>query len=92
LVYSARTGQAIKSNPHRHACSCRKNKSAAGLFPIAFFAMSLISLDDPTDGSLRRLQAGYRQLFERYPLPMLVVDRATLRLLAANDAAAHCYG
>jgi PAS domain S-box-containing protein len=49
-------------------------------------------MDTPRESSLKRLQAGYRQLFERYPLPMLVVDLATLRLLAANDAAAKCYG
>ncbi len=49
-------------------------------------------MDAPRESSLKRLQTGYRQLFERYPLPMLVVDLATLRLLAANDAAAKCYG
>jgi PAS domain S-box-containing protein len=49
-------------------------------------------MDTPRESSLKRLQAGYRQLFERYPLPMLVVDLATLRLLAANEAAARCYG
>lgn len=49
-------------------------------------------MDAPRESSLKRLQAGYRQLFERYPLPMLVVDLATLRLMAANDAAAKCYG
>ncbi|RFO98541.1 hypothetical protein DIC66_01235 [Rhodoferax lacus] len=49
-------------------------------------------MDAPRETSLKRLQAGYRQLFERYPLPMLVVDLATLRLMAANDAAARCYG
>ena len=49
-------------------------------------------MDASRDRNLKRLQAGYAQLFERYPLPMLVVDLATLRLLAANDAAARCYG
>lgn len=49
-------------------------------------------MDVPRESSLKRLQAGYSQLFERYPLPMLVVDLATLRLLAANDAAVQCYG
>lgn len=49
-------------------------------------------MDVPRESSLKPLQAGYRQLFERYPLPMLVVDLATLRLLAGNDAAVRCYG
>ena len=49
-------------------------------------------MEPSKDISLRRLQAGYSQLFESYPLPMLVVELATLRLLAANDAAAKCYG
>lgn len=49
-------------------------------------------MDTPRESSLKRLQAGYRQLFERYPMPMLVVDLATLRLMAANEAAANCYG
>jgi PAS domain S-box-containing protein len=54
--------------------------------------MPSIFTDVPVDGALKRLQASYSQLFESYPLPMLVVELASLRLLAANDAAVRCYG
>lgn len=49
-------------------------------------------MDVPRESSLKRLQAGYGRLFERYPMPMLVVNLTTLRLMAANEAAARCYG
>jgi PAS domain S-box-containing protein len=38
------------------------------------------------------LQLTYRLLFERNPLPMLVYDRNSGRVLFANQAAADCYG
>lgn len=38
------------------------------------------------------IQLTYRLLFERNPLPMLVYDRTSGRVLNANLAAARCYG
>ena len=34
----------------------------------------------------------YRILFEKSPLPMLLIDRGSHQILAANEAAARCYG
>jgi len=42
--------------------------------------------------TLARQESGYRMLFEANPLPMWVYDLETLRILAANDAAADEYG
>jgi len=41
---------------------------------------------------MRDVEAQYRYLYERHPLPALVYDRETLRLLAVNDAAIAEYG
>ena len=49
-------------------------------------------MDLQFDDALNRLQTSYQLLFERNPLPMLVYDVDTLRLLAANQAAVACYG
>ena len=43
----------------------------------------------------QRLRAGeerYRSLFHSSPVPMWVFDIGTLRFLAVNEAAVHCYG
>jgi len=41
---------------------------------------------------MRDVEAQYRYLYERHPLPALVYDRDTLRMLAVNDAAIAEYG
>jgi PAS domain S-box-containing protein len=40
----------------------------------------------------RESEGRWRLLFERNPLPMFIVDMATLRFLAVNDAAVQSYG
>ena len=45
-----------------------------------------------TEEALRTAEEQYRLLFENSPQPMWVVDRETLRYLAANDAAVEHYG
>jgi two-component system, cell cycle sensor histidine kinase and response regulator CckA len=45
-----------------------------------------------SEEALRTAEEQYRLLFESSPLPMWVVDRDTLRYLAANDAAVEHYG
>ena len=45
-----------------------------------------------SDDSARKLDIGYRLLFEKNPLPMWVYDVQTLRMLAVNDAALAQYG
>jgi PAS domain S-box-containing protein len=42
--------------------------------------------------ALARSEEGYRQLFDAYPQPMWVYDKASLRFLAMNDAAVAKYG
>ena len=42
--------------------------------------------------ALRRSEESYRELFERHPAPMWLVDPATLGFLAVNDAAVESYG
>lgn len=49
-------------------------------------------MDALLDSALNRLQSGYRLLFERHPMPMLVVNLDTLQVLAVNEAAARFYG
>ena len=44
------------------------------------------------DTTFKPLQAGYRLLFTRNPLPMLVVGVANQRILDANQSAAECFG
>jgi PAS domain S-box-containing protein len=46
----------------------------------------------PDSPGTRQDTLPHRLLFERNPLPMLVYDRHTGRLLYANQAAARCYG
>lgn len=41
---------------------------------------------------VRDVEAQYRYLYEQHPLPALVYDRETLRMLAVNDAAIGEYG
>ena len=41
---------------------------------------------------VRDVEAQYRFLYEQHPLPAFVFDRDTLRVLEANDAAAHAFG
>ncbi|HEY1960598.1 MAG TPA: ATP-binding protein [Polyangiaceae bacterium] len=43
-------------------------------------------------GTLARSERRYRLLFDRSPVPKLLYEVATLRILAANDAAVRCYG
>ena len=45
-----------------------------------------------SEDTARRLDIGYRLLFERSPLPMWVYDVQTLGMLAVNDAALAQYG
>ena len=45
-----------------------------------------------SEDTLRTTEEKYRFLFESSPLPTWVVDRATLRYLAVNDAAVEHYG
>ncbi|HWR78088.1 MAG TPA: PAS domain S-box protein [Thiobacillus sp.] len=45
-----------------------------------------------TEQTLRESEARFRLLFERNPAPMLVYERASLRLLAVNEAFLHQYG
>ncbi|NDP39731.1 MAG: PAS domain S-box protein [Rhodoferax sp.] len=45
-----------------------------------------------SEDTARRLDIGYRLLFENNPLPMWVYDVQTLRMLAVNDAALAQYG
>lgn len=49
-------------------------------------------METPSDDASHKLQASYRLLFERNPLPMWVYDVKTLRLLAVNEAALAQYG
>jgi PAS domain S-box-containing protein len=42
--------------------------------------------------ALRQSEQRYRELFENNPYPMWVYDRATLAILAVNDAAVYFYG
>jgi PAS domain S-box-containing protein len=49
-------------------------------------------MDLPFDNASNRLQISYQLVFERNPLPMLVYDKSTQRVLAANEAAVKCYG
>jgi len=42
--------------------------------------------------ALRESEAGYRQLFEANPQPMLVCNRETKKVLAVNEAALNLYG
>ncbi len=44
------------------------------------------------ENSARKLDIGYRLLFEKNPLPMWVYDVQTLQMLAVNDAALAQYG
>ncbi len=58
-------------------------------------AGALMRVDEKRRGSeeaLRTAEEQYRLLFENSPQPMWVVDRETLRYLAANDAAVEHYG
>ena len=45
-----------------------------------------------TEAALQAAESQYRILFENSPVPMWVVDRETLKYLAANDAAVEHYG
>ena len=49
-------------------------------------------MDAPLSFSALRQQSVYQLLFERNPLPMLVYQPDSSRLLFANEAAASCYG
>ncbi|MCM3877502.1 MAG: PAS domain S-box protein [Thermoanaerobaculia bacterium] len=58
-------------------------------------AAALMRVDEKrrsSEEALRIAEEQYRLLFESSPLPMWVVDRDTLRYLAANDAAVGHYG
>ncbi|MFL6585604.1 MAG: EAL domain-containing protein [Luteimonas sp.] len=57
----------------------------------ADIARSVGALTDLT-ARMRDVEAQYRYLYERHPLPALVYDRETLRMLAVNDAAIAEYG
>ncbi len=51
--------------------------------------------NDPRPADERAMEPGegqYRAIFDHYPHPAWVLDRATLRFLAANDAAVARYG
>jgi PAS domain S-box-containing protein len=59
----------------------------------------MVAAGERTDGdsidmaqALRESEEHYRLLFEGTPVPLLVYDLATMRLLAANDAAVTQYG
>jgi PAS domain S-box-containing protein len=45
-----------------------------------------------TEEALRESEAAQRLLFDASPVPVIVFDRRTLRLVGANDAAAQLYG
>ena len=45
-----------------------------------------------TEDELRRAAERYRHLFESVPVPMIVCDTETRRIVAANDAASRQYG
>lgn len=49
-------------------------------------------METPSEDVSHKLQAGYRLLFERNPMPMWVYDVETLRMLAVNEAALAQYG
>jgi PAS domain S-box-containing protein len=49
-------------------------------------------MDRPADSSGQQLQLTYQLLFERNPLPMLVYEVKSCRVVLANEAAARCYG
>jgi PAS domain S-box-containing protein len=51
-----------------------------------------VTLQKQAEAALRESEARYRHLFEQNPAPMLIYDRETLQLLAANDAFIRDYG
>ncbi len=53
---------------------------------------SVTSNQDPPLGESKSGEEQYRTIFERYPHPAWVLDRATLRILAVNDAALTEFG
>ena len=59
------------------------------------FAMERIGLDRrrlEAEEALEHSEVTYRGLFEDHPQPMLVIDRESMRYLAANQAAVKKYG
>jgi len=54
--------------------------------------LSLLEDQQRTEKKLRESETNYRQLFERNPVPMLVYERGSLNLLAANEAFLNHYG
>lgn len=59
------------------------------------FSIEKLALDRKrlaAEEALENSESTYRELFEEHPQPMLVVDRQTLKYLAANNAAIKKYG
>lgn len=66
----------------------RGSDGVLGSFGVLRDVSEMVAVRQRLEESERR----YRQIFERNPQPMFVVDRVTLRILAVNEAAVRHYG
>ena len=64
----------------------------AAITVMSLLLASEVSQRQRIDAGLRASEQRYRDLFNRNPQPLLVVDYDSLRLLAVNHAAVHHYG
>lgn len=80
--------------PHEGQDEIRRMATAVEVFKRNAIRKKELEADNERDRieDLKRREASFRLLFESNPLPMLVYDTATLRILSVNDAAVAHYG
>jgi PAS domain S-box-containing protein len=68
------------------------SRAIIGGIPTIIGSMIDITKRKAAEEELRSSEQQYKLLFESNPLPLWMVDKETMRVIAANDAAARLYG
>ncbi|HTK19550.1 MAG TPA: PAS domain S-box protein [Mucilaginibacter sp.] len=68
------------------------SRAIIGGLPTIIGSMVDITKRKAAEEELRSSERQYKLLFESNPLPLWMVDKETMRVIAANDAAAELYG